>query len=133
MIFIVDDEPGIREALRRFLVQRGFEVSTAANPTEALLMLQLARPAAMILDIRMPDATGRIRSGLDLLRFVRGQSELATLPVIVLTGHLLTEEEQAILHTCRAELLYKPLELHLLSEHLAALSSPAAGHAMSSD
>jgi two-component system response regulator MprA len=133
MIFIVDDEPGIREALGRFLVQRGFDVSTAANPTEALLMLQLARPAAMILDIRMPDPTGRMRSGLDLLRFLRGLSEYATLPVLVLTGHLLTEEEQAILHACRAEVQYKPLELHRLSEHVAALSPPSAGHGLSSD
>ena len=133
MILIVDDEPGIREALRRSLVQRGFEVSTAANPADALELLQLARPAAIILDIRMPDPTGRMRSGLDLLRFLRGQSEYATLPVLVLTGHLLTEEEQVTLQSCRAKVLYKPLELHRLSEHLAALSSPSGGNAISSD
>ena len=34
-ILIVDDEAGIRETLRRFLAQRGFQVSTAATAAEA--------------------------------------------------------------------------------------------------
>lgn len=133
MILIVDDEAGIREAVRRFLLRRGFQVSAAANPTEALQILQQARPTAMILDIRMPDATGRMRSGLDLLRFVRGQSEFATLRVIVLTGHMLSEEDQATLQACHAEVLYKPLELRRLSQHLAALPSTAGRSAIASD
>jgi two-component system response regulator MprA len=133
MILIVDDEPGIREAARRFLVRRGFQVSTAANPTEALQILQQARPTAMILDMRMPDPTGRMRSGLDLLRFVRGQVEFATLRVIVLTGHMLSEEDEATLQACDAEVLYKPLELHRLTQHLAALSSTGGRCVVPSD
>jgi CheY-like chemotaxis protein len=87
----------------------------------------------MILDIRMPDPAGRMRSGLDLLRFVRAQPALAGMPVLVLTGHLLSDEEQATLQACRAEVLYKPLELHRLSDHLAAISSTGPGLVTSSD
>jgi DNA-binding response OmpR family regulator len=133
MILIVDDEAGIRETLRRFLAQRGFEVSTAANSAEALLMLRQAPPTAMILDIRMPDPTGRMRSGLDLLRFIRGQSELVGLPVLALTGHLLSREDQAALHAHDAEVFYKPVELRLLADHLAAMTASDRGHAVPRD
>jgi len=133
MILVVDDEAGIRETLRRFLAQRGFDVSTAANPAEALLMLQQAPPTAMILDVRMPDPTGRMRSGLDLLRFIRGQSELAGLPVLALTGHLLSAEEEAALHAHDAEVLYKPLELSLLADHLATMTALDRGSAVPKD
>jgi two-component system nitrogen regulation response regulator NtrX len=133
VILIVDDEAGIRESLRRFLVQRRFEVSTAATPTEALQLLRQTRPNVMILDIRMPDPAGQMRSGLDLLRFVREQPSFAGMPVLVLTGHMLSDEEQATLQDCRAEVLYKPLELHRLSDHLAALSAAGPGPVTSSD
>jgi DNA-binding response OmpR family regulator len=133
MILVVDDEPGIRETLRRFLAQRGFEVSTAANSAEALLVLQQAAPRAMILDIRMPDPTGRMRSGLDLLRCIRGQSAFAGLPVLVLTGHLLSGEDEDTLRAHHAEVFYKPLELRLLADHLAAMTAPNRGHAFPSD
>jgi CheY-like chemotaxis protein len=126
MILIVDDEASIRETLRRFLQQRGFEVSTACNPAEAIVMLQRARPAAMILDIRMPDPTGRMRSGLDLLRFIRGRSEFDGIHVLVLTGHLLSHEEEAALRAQHADVLYKPLELRHLADYLAQ-SAPRDG------
>jgi CheY-like chemotaxis protein len=128
MILIVDDEAGIRETMRRFLAGRGFEVSTAANSAEALLRLQQAPPAAMILDIRMPDPTGRMRSGLDLLRFVRGQPAFAELPVLALTGHLLNRQEEAALHALHAEVFYKPLELGVLADHLARITAPDRRH-----
>jgi CheY-like chemotaxis protein len=133
MILIVDDEPGIRETLRRFLSQRGFEVSTAANSAEALLMLQQAPPVAMILDIRMPDPAGRMRSGLDLLRFIRAQSAFAALPVVVLTGHLLSGEEEAALHAHHAHVFYKPLELRLLADHLSEMTASDRGDAVPTD
>ena len=118
MILIVDDEPGIRDTLRRFLLRRGFDVATASNPSEAVAMLRQARPLVMILDVRMPDPTGRMRSGLDLLQFVRSRPEFDGVRVLALTGHLLSNEEEAALRAHQAELLYKPLELHRLADRL---------------
>lgn len=127
MVLIVDDEAGIRESLRRFLARRGFEVATAADPAEALVLLELARLEAMILDIRMPDPTGRMRSGLDLLRYIRGQSPLAAVPVIALTGHFLSDEEAAVLRDHHADLLYKPLELQRLADRLVKATGARGG------
>ena len=57
-ILIVDDEEPIRTSLTRFLVQQGYEVTAAASGAEALDVLRRQKIACVLLDIRMPDASG---------------------------------------------------------------------------
>ena len=53
-LLVVDDEEPIRNALRKFLVQQGYEVATAASGEEALGILQRQRIMGMLLDVNMP-------------------------------------------------------------------------------
>jgi putative two-component system response regulator len=57
-LLVVDDEAPIRDALRRFLVQQGYEVATAASGEEALAILQRQRITGMLLDVNMPGISG---------------------------------------------------------------------------
>jgi putative two-component system response regulator len=57
-LLVVDDEEPIRNALRRFLVQQGYEVVTAAGGEEALAILQRQRITGMLLDVNMPGISG---------------------------------------------------------------------------
>ncbi|HXM38921.1 MAG TPA: response regulator [Gemmatimonadales bacterium] len=57
-VLVVDDEDGIRHALTRFLTRLGYQVSAAANATEALARLEADHPQAMLCDIRMPETSG---------------------------------------------------------------------------
>jgi putative two-component system response regulator len=57
-LLVVDDEESIRNALRRFLVQQGYEVATAASGEEALAVLQRQRITGMLLDVNMPGISG---------------------------------------------------------------------------
>jgi len=57
-VLVVDDEEPIRNALKRFLSQQQYEVTTAANGAEALEALQRQKVACVLLDVRMPDASG---------------------------------------------------------------------------
>jgi putative nucleotidyltransferase with HDIG domain len=57
-LLVVDDEESIRNALRRFLMQQGYEVATAAGGEEALAILQRQRITGMLLDVNMPGITG---------------------------------------------------------------------------
>lgn len=57
-ILVVDDEEPIRGTLTRFLLQQGYEVTTAASGAEALDVLRRQKIACVLLDIRMPDASG---------------------------------------------------------------------------
>lgn len=57
-LLVVDDEESIRNALRRFLVQQGYEVATAASGEEALAVLQRQKITGMLLDVNMPGVSG---------------------------------------------------------------------------
>jgi DNA-binding NtrC family response regulator len=57
-VLIVDDEEPIRIALKKYLVQQGYEVATAGSGEEALKVLQKQKIACMLLDVRMPGLSG---------------------------------------------------------------------------
>ena len=57
-VLVVDDEEPIRTALRKYLTQQGYEVSTAADGDEALAILQRQKIACMLLDVRLPGTSG---------------------------------------------------------------------------
>ena len=119
-VLIVDDEAPIRESLRRLLMRAGWQPMTAASPSEALEALAATTPDAVVLDVRMPDKTG-ITSGLQLLALLRRQAPYQQLPVVVLTGHFLSAEEDALVRRCRATVLYKPSDLSSIVAVLADL------------
>jgi putative two-component system response regulator len=61
-LLVVDDEEPIRNALKKFLTQQGYDVSVAGSGDEALKVLQRQKIACMLLDVRMPG-----KSGIDLV------------------------------------------------------------------
>jgi CheY-like chemotaxis protein len=128
-LLLVDDEPGVRECLRRLLQRAGWGVITAAGPVEALQALEFVRPDAIILDVRMPDHSGMVCSGLDLLTLLRRGSAHRSVPVILLTGYFLTEEEDERVARQGATVIYKPVELPAIAGALGRLTrgtAPAA-------
>jgi putative two-component system response regulator len=61
-VLVVDDEEPIRNALKKFLSQQGYDVVTASSGDEALRVLQRQKISVLLLDVRMPG-----RSGIDLV------------------------------------------------------------------
>jgi len=57
-VLVVDDEPGVRHLMRRWLESRGYVVSVAANATEALGLLAHTQVAVVVSDVRMPGRDG---------------------------------------------------------------------------
>ena len=57
-ILVVDDDPGILDAVAELLRLEGYEVETAANGMAALEAIDRARPALVLLDMRMPVLDG---------------------------------------------------------------------------
>jgi CheY-like chemotaxis protein len=81
-LLIVDDDIGMREALRDVLVEEGYRVVLAANGKVALgLLPTLQRPCGIILDITMP-----VMSGIELYQAMRAAPGLADIPVVFLTS-----------------------------------------------
>ena len=59
LILVVEDDAGVREPLEKFLRLHGFDVATAEHAEEALDILAARRPAAAIVDLRLPRGSGR--------------------------------------------------------------------------
>ena len=79
-ILIVDDDRSIRELLSMHLEERGLGVVSAANGAEAFRMAEESSPSAIVLDMRLPDA-----SGIDLIPELKKRASEA--PVLMITAH----------------------------------------------
>ncbi|TAM60294.1 response regulator transcription factor [bacterium] len=77
-ILVVDDEPGIVDFLKAYLVREGFEVATALTAAEALALARADEPDLMILDLTLPDG-----NGYDVYRTVSARRRV---PTIMLTA-----------------------------------------------
>ena len=82
-LLVVDDDAFLTRAYRDRLSAHGFRVATAASGAGALSFLQSAKPDLVVLDLLMPEVTG-----VDVLKFVRGEPRLAAIPVVVLATEL---------------------------------------------
>jgi FixJ family two-component response regulator len=80
LIIIVDDDSSVREALSELILSAGFEPISFPSTGELLAANVLDRPGCLILDVRMPGA-----SGLDWQRQLAGNGNPK--PIIFLTGH----------------------------------------------
>jgi two-component system response regulator FixJ len=79
-VFIVDDDPAVRDALSLLLSLRGYATAVFACAEDFLGALQSHWQGVVLADIRMPGM-----SGLDLQAALAKQP--ARLPVIIVTGH----------------------------------------------
>lgn len=78
-VLLVDDDPDLREAVRRGLQRLGYSVQTACNGVDAARRLEERLPDVMVLDIVMP-----VRDGIETLMEVRQRN--LDLRVIVVSG-----------------------------------------------
>ena len=78
VVLVVDDEPAITRVLAAALAARGYRVVSAANGAQAIDAVATVGPAAVILDLGLPDL-----DGVDVCRRIRAWSDV---PIIVLTA-----------------------------------------------
>ena len=57
-VLVVDDEPIVRESIRDWLKDAGYQVATAESGEEALELIEKQDFSVMVLDIRLPGKTG---------------------------------------------------------------------------
>ena len=92
-ILIVDDSRTVRDSLKFFLKEGGYDVLEGSDGMEALKVLETEVPDLIITDVNMPNM-----DGLTLLENVRKSSEHKFTPVLVLT----TESQQSIMDKGKA-------------------------------
>ncbi len=92
-VLVVDDDPGVRERLRRTLERQGWSVVEAADGREALAKVVHGPPRAILLDLTMP-----VMDGFAFLHDLRERPGCADIPVIVFSARELSTEDRNRLH-----------------------------------
>ncbi len=128
-LLLVDDEPGLREAVQAYLEDSDFVVEVASNAKEGWEILQRTFPDLLITDIMMPQV-----DGYQFLKQVREDPRFTTLPVVFLTAKGMTIDRiQGYQAGCDAYLSkpFDPEELIAIVQNL--LARRAAQTATTSD
>ncbi|HEY3004615.1 MAG TPA: response regulator transcription factor, partial [Kribbellaceae bacterium] len=103
-LLVVDDEPNIVELLSASLRFAGYDVSTAANGTEALKKAKEVNPDLVVLDVMMPGL-----DGFDVVRRLRAEDR--HVPVLFLTARDAVEDKVKGLQTGGDDYVTKPFSL----------------------
>ncbi len=118
-ILVVDDEPAVRESLRRALQLEDYEVELAADGLEALERVRADGVDAVVLDVSMPQL-----DGLEACRRLRAEGN--RLPVLMLTARDEVSDRVAGLDAGADDYVVKPFALEELLARLRALLRRAA-------
>jgi two-component system response regulator MprA len=113
-ILVVDDEPAVREALRRSLVFEGYGTEVAVDGADALEKAASYQPDLVVLDIQMPRM-----DGLTAARRLRAGG--STTPILMLTARDTVGDRVTGLDAGADDYLVKPFELDELFARVRAL------------
>jgi PAS domain S-box-containing protein len=122
LVVVIDDESDARDLMTRYLTRNGFQVATAKSGSAGLDLIRKLKPAAVTLDVLMPDM-----DGWAVLQELKADPELADIPIIMCT---ILDEENRGFALGAAEFLKKPFDHNSLIAALAKLSTDESCHAL---
>lgn len=115
-ILIVDDNPVIVELLQRKLSREGYEVSGCVDSAKAMDTCLGDHPDLIILDILMPK-----KSGWDVLRELKSNTDTSPIPVIVSTVKNRPEDMDKVRELKASDYIAKPYVFSDLLEKVQAI------------
>ncbi|MFE4968926.1 response regulator transcription factor [Streptomyces sp. NPDC056660] len=113
-VLVVDDDPGVREALALGLGLEGFTVRPAEDGARALEEVAERPPSVIVLDVTMPGL-----SGVEVVRALRAQGR--TLPVCMLSARDEVDDRVAGLAAGADDYVVKPFSIGELAARLHAM------------
>lgn len=103
-VLIIEDEEDAAELFAEMMRVSGFRVLKTSNSTPAIGMMSSEKPDVIILDIMMPEI-----SGLDILRQMRRNPELAGIPVVVVSAKSMPADIREGMEAGASTYLTKPV------------------------
>ncbi len=114
-VLLVEDNLVNRILATELLQKRGHETRTADNGQEALELLRRESFDLVLMDVRMP-----VMDGLEATRRIRnGEAGDPRVPIVALTAHALTGDQERLLAAGMSDYLAKPFNLEDLDRVLA--------------
>ena len=115
-VLVIDDDPEARDIVERFLRKDGFEVATAGGGEEGLRLAHKLQPAAITLDVMMPEM-----DGWSVLRALKADPVLHDIPVVMLT---IVDDKSKGYTLGATDYLIKPVDRDQLHNALARYYVP---------
>jgi DNA-binding response OmpR family regulator len=114
-LLVVDDDPANLDLLSRRLTKQGYEVTTASGGQQALDLLSEQKFDLLILDMMMP-----VINGLQVLRRVKSDLELKSMPVIMISALDDTDRVVECISLGAEDYVFKPFNPVLLKARVGA-------------
>ena len=128
-ILVAEDNPINRELLRELLEIRGYSVTEACNGQEALAMVEQSPPDILLLDIGMP-----LMDGFAVVRRIRENPRISSLPVVAITAYAMQGDREKIMNSGFDGYLSKPVDARALAEALDRhMNQPKAANHVQGD
>jgi FixJ family two-component response regulator len=102
IVFVVDDDPSVREALESLLVQAGWRAQVFESAQDFLGFPRASVPSCLVLDVTMPGL-----NGLELQSLIAG--DRIDMPIIFITGHADVPMTVKAMKAGAVEFLTKPV------------------------
>ena len=115
-ILVIEDEVDIQNFISRVLELEGYQVLRAGDGKTGLDMLRENHVALVLLDLRLPGT-----DGWSVLREIKRNPDLSSLPVIVLTAIAESIQRKKTLRMGATKYLIKPLSASSLSQSIASV------------
>ena len=116
LVLIVEDDSDLGMSMVEYLKEEGLEARLARDGDQAMRLVDSLSPAVMVLDLMMPR-----RDGFSVLRELRSDGRIATLPVIVVTAIFGLSERLYATELGAADYITKPFKLEDLHARIVAL------------
>jgi DNA-binding response OmpR family regulator len=113
MILIVDDDPAITTLLKMSFELEGHVVMTAGSGAEALELARQIHPAAMVVDVMMPEM-----DGLELVRRLRANETTADIPIVCCSARSMAGDVEAGMAAGADDYVTKPCDPFELVERV---------------
>ena len=123
-VLVVEDNPINSELLCAWLETEGYEVTSVEDLPEAFATLQNLRPHVVLLDIQLGEDDGAA-----LATWIRQQPALREMPVIAVTAHAMTTEQERIRQAGCNTCISKPIDFKLLHDQLKGWLTLKSGSA----
>jgi two-component system nitrogen regulation response regulator NtrX len=117
LVLVIDDDDALRQICLDLLAARGYRTLGAASVGEGLRVFGEKRPAAVLLDLKLPDGTG-----LDVLRELQRRSPVT--PVVVVSGYGSVTDAVEAMRLGAAEYIEKPVARERLYDVLDRALAP---------
>jgi CheY-like chemotaxis protein len=120
-VMIIEDEADAAELFSEMMRINGFRVIKMFSSAPAIPIIAQEKPDVILLDVMMPDI-----SGLEVLRYIRREPDLASIPVIILSAKSMPSDIKTGIEAGASMYLTKPVgfqDLKQAVEQVLNLSS----------